>query len=421
MAVILDGNRVRDEIHGELRPRIAALRERGCPPGLAVVLVGHNPASEIYVRNKVRACQDLGIFSESVTPPGSVTTEELLEIVSGLNARPDIHGILVQLPLPPQVDTKRILLAVSPAKDVDGFHPENVGRLVAGLPGPRACTPAGIIELLRRFHIPIAGKRAVVVGRSDIVGKPVAMLLLHEHATVTICHSRTPDLAAICREGDILVAAIGRAAMITGNFIKPGAAVIDVGTNRVDNLEEAASIYRNSPEKLAALERRGYLLVGDVDPIDVAEKSLGLFAGSGWRGPADHFDADGQHCGVGRAACRMLKVGLTGGLACGKSFVGQNLEGLGCYLIHADELGHQVLAPDGEAYHEVVEEFGAEILTASGEIDRAALASRVFGNPERLARLNAVVHPAVIRREEQLIAEFRAREPKGIAVVEAAI
>src|SRR5436305_11881406 len=230
MPQILDGNRIRDQIKSELRPRVAALPR---PPGLAVVLVGHNPASEIYVRNKIKACHDLGIYSESLTPPDTITTEELLATIEQLNARHDIDGILVQLPLPPQVDTKRILLAVSPAKDVDGLHPCNVGNLVAGLPGPRACTPAGIIELLKRSEIAISGKRAVVVGRSDIVGKPVAMLLLHEHATVTICHSRTPDLAAVCRDAEILVAAIGRPAMITGDFIQEGATVIDVGTHHI--------------------------------------------------------------------------------------------------------------------------------------------------------------------------------------------
>ncbi len=243
MPRILDGNRVRDEIKAELKPRIAALAAQGRPPGLAVVLVGHNPASEIYVRNKIKTCHDLGIYSESLTPPDSITTEELLAIVESLNARAEIDGILVQLPLPKQVDTKRILMAVSPAKDVDGFHPFNVGALVAGLPAPRACTPAGIIELLKRNGIPIDGTRAVVVGRSDIVGKPVAMLLLHEHATVTICHSKTPDLPAVCREGDILVAAIGRAAMITGDFIKQGATVIDVGTNHINDRERAARIF----------------------------------------------------------------------------------------------------------------------------------------------------------------------------------
>ncbi|MGO9259095.1 MAG: bifunctional methylenetetrahydrofolate dehydrogenase/methenyltetrahydrofolate cyclohydrolase FolD [Bryobacteraceae bacterium] len=271
MALLLDGNRVRDQIQSELQPRVRALAAEGRPPGLAVVLVGHNPASEIYVRGKVKACHALGIYSETLTPPASVSTEELLELVAKLNARSDIDGILVQLPLPPQVDTRRVLMAVDPEKDVDGFHPCNVGRLVAGLPGPRACTPAGILELLKRYQVPIAGRRAVVVGRSDIVGKPVALLLLHEHATVTICHSKTPDLPAVCREADILVAAIGRAAMITADYLKPGATVIDVGMNRVDNREEAARIFRDAPEKLASFDQRGNLLVGDVDPLAVEE------------------------------------------------------------------------------------------------------------------------------------------------------
>jgi methylenetetrahydrofolate dehydrogenase (NADP+)/methenyltetrahydrofolate cyclohydrolase len=273
MPQILHGNRVRDDIKNELRPRVAVLAAQGRPPGLAVVLVGHDPASEIYVRNKIKACQDLGIYSEALTPPDSISTDELLAIVAQLNARHDIDGILVQLPLPRQVDTKRILLAVAPAKDVDGFHPCNVGNLVAGLPGPRACTPAGIIEILKRYHIPIAGKRAVVVGRSDIVGKPVAMLLLHEHATVTICHSKTHDLAAVCREAEILVAALGRAAMLTAEFLTPGVTVIDVGTNRIGDRAEAARIFRNSPVKLASFDKRGNLTVGDVDPLDVVERA----------------------------------------------------------------------------------------------------------------------------------------------------
>ncbi|MEO8367903.1 MAG: bifunctional methylenetetrahydrofolate dehydrogenase/methenyltetrahydrofolate cyclohydrolase FolD [Candidatus Solibacter sp.] len=273
MPRILDGNRVRDEIISELKPRVQALTAQGRPPGLVVVLVGQDPASEIYVRNKIKACHDLGIYSESITPPASVTTAELLAIVEGLNAREEIDGILVQLPLPAQVDTKRILMAVSPSKDVDGFHPCNVGALVAGLPAPRACTPAGIIELLKRGGIPISGQRAVVVGRSDIVGKPAAMLLLHEHATVTICHSKTPDLKSVCREADILVAAIGRAAMITREYIREGATVIDVGTNRVGDRETAARIFRNSVEKLASFDKRGSLTVGDVDPVDVVERA----------------------------------------------------------------------------------------------------------------------------------------------------
>ena len=273
MPRILDGNRVRDDIKNELKPRVDALIQKGRPPGLAVVLVGSHPASAIYVRNKIKTCHDLGIRSESITPPDNITTAELLALVEELNQREEIDGILVQLPLPPQVDAKRILLAVSPEKDVDGFHPFNVGALVAGLPAPRACTPAGIIELLKRNEIAIAGKRAVVVGRSDIVGKPAAMLLLHEHATVTICHSKTPDLPAVCREGDILVAAIGRAGMITGDFIKPGAAVVDVGTNHIDNREQAARIFRSSTEKMAAFDKKGSVLVGDVDPFDVVERA----------------------------------------------------------------------------------------------------------------------------------------------------
>jgi methylenetetrahydrofolate dehydrogenase (NADP+)/methenyltetrahydrofolate cyclohydrolase len=268
MPQILDGNAVRDQIKEELRPRIAALPR---PPGLAVVLVGNNPASEIYVRNKIKSCADLGIYSDSITPPDTITTEELLAIVAQLNARDDIDGILVQLPLPKQVDTKKILLAISPEKDVDGFHPCSVGNLVAGLPGPRACTPAGIIQLLKRCGIAIAGKRAVVVGRSDIVGKPAAMLLLHEHATVTICHSKTPDLAAVCREGDILVAALGRPAAITREFIKPGATVVDVGTTRVENRAKIAQIWGENSEKMAQFDKKGGVLVGDVHPVDVAE------------------------------------------------------------------------------------------------------------------------------------------------------
>jgi len=285
MPQILDGNRVRDQILSELKPRVAALAAHFRPPGLAVVLAGHDAGSEIYVRNKVRACQDLGIRSETLTPPDSVTTEELLGMVAELNARPEVDGILVQLPLPRQVEAKRVVAAIAPAKDVDGLHPCNIGNLVAGMPGPRACTPAGILELLKRHGIRIAGQRAVVVGRSDIVGKPVAFLLLHEHATVTMCHSRTTDLAAVCRQADILVAAIGRAAMITGEYLTPGVTVIDVGMNRLNDRGEVARIFRNSPQKLAAFEKNGSVLVGDVDPFDVAEKAAAYSPVPGGVGP----------------------------------------------------------------------------------------------------------------------------------------
>jgi methylenetetrahydrofolate dehydrogenase (NADP+) / methenyltetrahydrofolate cyclohydrolase len=285
MAQILDGNRVRDEIKLELKPRIAALAAKRRPPGLAVVLAGHNPASEIYVRNKIKTCHDLGISSVSITPPQTITTGELLEIVHDLNRRDDIDGILVQLPLPPQVDSKQVLAAVAPDKDVDGFHPCNVGNLVANRPGPRACTPAGILELLKRHQIPIAGRRAVVVGRSDIVGKPVALLLLHENATVTICHSRTADLPAVCREADILVAAMGRPAMLTSDYIRCGAIVIDVGTNRVETRAEAERIFARMPEKIAAFEKKGAILVGDVDPAAALEKASAYTPVPGGVGP----------------------------------------------------------------------------------------------------------------------------------------
>jgi methylenetetrahydrofolate dehydrogenase (NADP+) / methenyltetrahydrofolate cyclohydrolase len=282
MAQILEGNRVRDAIYEECRPRIAALPR---PPGLAVVLVGDNPASEIYVRNKVKACADLGIRSETLTPSDSISTGELLEIVDQLNRSPEIDGILVQMPLPPQVDSKQILMSVWPEKDVDGFHPCNVGNLVTGRPGARPCTPAGIIRLLRYYQIPIAGRHAVVVGRSDIVGKPMAMLLLHENATVTICHSKTKDLAETCRQGDILVGALGRPASLTVDFIKAGATVVDVGINRIVNREEAARIFRNSKEKLEAFDRKGSLLVGDVHPLDVTEKASAYTPVPGGVGP----------------------------------------------------------------------------------------------------------------------------------------
>src|ERR1700678_849111 len=226
--LILDGNAVRAEILEKLKPRIRAL---GRPPGLAVVLVGHDPASEIYVRGKIKACGELGIYSEKITPDESISTEELLVVIDQLNQRQEIDGILVQMPLPRHIDSRRILESVAPDKDCDGFHPMNVGHLVAGRAAPRACTPAGIIEMLKYYHVPMDGRRAVVVGRSDIVGKPMAIMLLQENATVTICHSRTANAAEECRRADILVAAIGKPAMVTSEFIAPGATVIDVGQN----------------------------------------------------------------------------------------------------------------------------------------------------------------------------------------------
>jgi methylenetetrahydrofolate dehydrogenase (NADP+)/methenyltetrahydrofolate cyclohydrolase len=284
-AHILDGNKIRDEIQAELVEQIADLKRCGITPGLAAMLVGENPASQIYVRSKVKACESLGLFSERIVRPKEATTEELLEIVNHLNRREDIDGILVQLPLPPQVDTRRVLMAVDPGKDVDGFHPMNVGNLVEGRPGFVPCTPAGILQILKRSKIPIQGARAVVIGRSDIVGKPVAILLLHEHATVTICHSRTRDLPAVAREGDILVAAMGKSAFVTADFIKPGATVIDVGINRLTTEEEVRKIFHDPAGPLESLTKKGSVLVGDVQPEDAREKAGAFTPVPGGVGP----------------------------------------------------------------------------------------------------------------------------------------
>jgi len=253
---------VQHEILSRLKPRIHKLRR---PPGLAVVLAGNDPASEIYGRSKIKACAELGIFSEKLTPPETATTEELVALVEELNGRSDIEGILVQMPLPKHVDARRVLEKVAADKDADGFHPMNVGFLVAGRPAPRSCTPAGIIELLKHYRIPMAGRHAVVLGRSDIVGKPMALMLLQENATVTICHSRTVNLPEMCRQADILVVAIGRAAFVTADFIQPGTTVVDVGINRVTDSAEAARLGRS--EEFAA---KGKVVVGDVNPLDVA-------------------------------------------------------------------------------------------------------------------------------------------------------
>ncbi|HEV3511828.1 MAG TPA: bifunctional 5,10-methylenetetrahydrofolate dehydrogenase/5,10-methenyltetrahydrofolate cyclohydrolase [Candidatus Sulfotelmatobacter sp.] len=265
-ALILDGTRIAQEIRSEIAAEVKTMAAAGVRPGLAVVLVGHNPASEIYVRGKVKACEEVGIHSEKFTPPESVTTAELLSLVDDLNRRPEIDGILVQLPLPKQVDSKAVLLALDPAKDVDGFHPMNVGLLSTQRPGLVPCTPAGVLEILQRSHIPIAGREAVVVGRSDIVGKPAAMLLLNANATVTVCHSKTHDLPAACRRADILVAAIGRAGIITREFVKPGATVIDVGMNTVTDAAEFARFFAGNARREETFRKKGSTLIGDVHP-----------------------------------------------------------------------------------------------------------------------------------------------------------
>jgi methylenetetrahydrofolate dehydrogenase (NADP+)/methenyltetrahydrofolate cyclohydrolase len=268
---ILEGKKISGQILAELHSRIAALKRR---PALAVVLVGDNPASQIYVRNKIKACQELGIRSMEIRPPGDISTEALLEQLTPLANDRTVDGILIQMPLPPQIDSDRVTsFVVDPARDVDGFSPASLGLLVANKPGPRACTPAGVMEILKRYQIPIAGKHAVVVGRSDIVGKPMALLMLHENATVTICHSRTPDLPAQCRQADILVAAIGRPALLNENHIKPGAVVIDVGMNRLTDVNTVNQLFAHNPARLASFLKNGSVLVGDVAPKAMQELS----------------------------------------------------------------------------------------------------------------------------------------------------
>jgi methylenetetrahydrofolate dehydrogenase (NADP+)/methenyltetrahydrofolate cyclohydrolase len=265
-ARILNGNAIRDEIYGELAGAIAQLAAAGVRPGLAAVLVGDNPASKLYVNSKIAACGKLGLASFMLTPPATITTEELLAVVEDLNRRDDVDGILVQMPLPPQVDAKKILDAVDPAKDVDGFHPINVGRLVAGRPNLVACTPAGVMEIFRRSGISLEGANAVVMGRSDIVGKPMALLLIHANATVTVAHSKTRDLKETVRRADIVVAAMGRPAMVTPDYIRPGATVIDVGQNVITEPALAGAIFANFPDKLESFRTKGSVLVGDVHP-----------------------------------------------------------------------------------------------------------------------------------------------------------
>ena len=283
-ARILDGTKIANDIRSEVAAEVKALTSAGVRPGLAVILVGHNPASEVYVRGKVKASEEVGVYSEQHTPPEAATTAELLTLVEDLNRRDEIDGILVQLPLPPHVDSKKVLMAVDPAKDVDGFHPVNVGLLSTQRPGLVPCTPAGVIEILKRSEIPISGQEAVVVGRSDIVGKPAAMLLLNASATVTVCHSKTRDLWSVCRRADILIAAIGRAGMITRDFVKPGATVIDVGMNTVTDEAEFRRFFAGNTKREENFHKKGSTLMGDVHP-DVAEVAGALTPVPGGVGP----------------------------------------------------------------------------------------------------------------------------------------
>jgi methylenetetrahydrofolate dehydrogenase (NADP+)/methenyltetrahydrofolate cyclohydrolase len=272
-ARLLDGSVVAARIKQEVQTEIEAMvQARGVRPCLAAVRVGDDPASAVYVRNKIKACEEVGIGSEHHALPESISTAELLHVISELNAREDVDGILTQLPLPRGIDEASIIEAIDPGKDVDGFHPINAGKLAMGRPAFVPCTPAGIIELLEHNEIEIRSTNACVVGRSQIVGRPMAQLLLQRDATVTICHSRTRDLAAVTREADLLVVAIGRAGMIGRDHIKPGAVVIDVGMNRVSDPVEVRRLFGDAAEKrLEIVEKRGSTLVGDVNPAEASE------------------------------------------------------------------------------------------------------------------------------------------------------
>jgi methylenetetrahydrofolate dehydrogenase (NADP+) / methenyltetrahydrofolate cyclohydrolase len=283
-ARVLNGNAIRDQIYAELASGIAELVREGIRPGLAAILVGDNPASQLYVNSKIAACNKLGLTSFLLTPPASISAEELLGVIRELNGRDEVDGILVQMPLPQHVDAKRIIAAVDPAKDVDGLHPTNLGRLVEGRPNLVACTPAGVMEILKRSGIVVEGASAVVLGRSDIVGKPMALLLMHANATVTICHSKTHNLPEVVRRADILVAAMGRPAMVTPDYVRPGATVIDVGQNVVTTRTDAERIFANFPGKVEAFRKKGSVLVGDIHP-DVANVAGALTPVPGGVGP----------------------------------------------------------------------------------------------------------------------------------------
>ena len=284
-AKILDGSRVAGSIKDEVASEVAEYSSRELRPGLAAVLVGNDPGSMIYVSSKVKTCQQLGLYSEKIELPDTTTTEELLALVRRLNSRDDIDGILIQLPLPRHVDSALVLNSVDPAKDVDGLHPMNIGRLTLNEPGLTPCTPAGIIELLDRYEIDMKGAHVAVLGRSRLVGLPLALLLLHKHATVTVCHSRTKDLPAVAREADILIAAVGRTAMVDAGYIKPGAVVVDVGMNKVTALDELERFFGDDPKRRAALEKNGFTLIGDVNPREAAEVAGYLTPVPGGVGP----------------------------------------------------------------------------------------------------------------------------------------
>jgi methylenetetrahydrofolate dehydrogenase (NADP+)/methenyltetrahydrofolate cyclohydrolase len=282
----LDGTATAKEIREEVARGVAALRgAHAVVPGLTVVLVGDNPASQVYVRAKEKAAVEVGMVSRVLRLPAATPEGPILDVVHRLNADPAVHGILVQIPLPRGVDADRVIQAIDPGKDVDGFHPINAGRLLIGLPGLVPCTPAGVIQLLKRHGVPLSGRHAVIIGRSNIVGKPMALLLLREDCTVTIAHSKTPNLAAVAATADVLVAAIGRAGIVRGTFVKPGAAVVDVGMNALTTEASVREIFGEDAKKLAAFRERGSVLCGDVHPREVLAKAGWLSPVPGGVGP----------------------------------------------------------------------------------------------------------------------------------------
>jgi methylenetetrahydrofolate dehydrogenase (NADP+)/methenyltetrahydrofolate cyclohydrolase len=284
-ATFIDGTKTAEDIKREVAAELKDLTGSGVRPGLAVVLVGDDAASSSYVNMKARTCEQLGIYSRKLTAPASLTTAQLVAQVQELNRDDAIDGILVQLPLPKHMDKHAVLESVDPQKDVDGFHSRNLGSLLLGHETLVACTPLGIMELLRRYGVKLEGASAVVLGRSDDVGKPQAVLLMHANATVTICHSRTRNLSEVTRGADILVAAIGRAAMVTREFVKPGAVVIDVGTNKVSDRAEVQRLFGDDPGRMKDFEKRGYIWVGDVHEREVKEVASMLTPVPGGVGP----------------------------------------------------------------------------------------------------------------------------------------
>jgi len=270
--VLMDGKTLARKITDSMRSEVEA---SGLRPGLAVILVGENSASAVYVRMKEKACEKLGFFSSGFRLAADVSEGELATLILRLNNDPDIHGILLQLPIPAHLDERKMLSLISPDKDVDGFHPVNAGRLIVGDECFIPCTPRGIMALLDEYEVELKGKRAVVIGRSNIVGKPIALLLLKRHATVTICHSRTENLADVCREADVVIAAVGRPYFVDETFVKPGAVVVDVGVNRVDDMERAGKLFGMESPKTVKVREKGYVLCGDVN-FEAAEKAASL-------------------------------------------------------------------------------------------------------------------------------------------------